>query len=116
MSYASQVRLFDRTTPPHPVTLVLMAGLSALTMTIFLPALPAMTAYFDTDYALMQLSVAVYLAVNAVLQIVIGPMSDKWGRRPVTLAGTALFCWQRSAACWQRMRGCSCSFACARPA
>ncbi len=69
-----------------------MAGLSALAMNIFLPSLPAMTAYFDTEYRMMQLSVAVYLAVNAVMQIVIGPMSDKFGRRPVVLSGIVLFC------------------------
>lgn len=69
-----------------------MAGLSALAMNIFLPSLPQMTAYFGTEYRLMQLSVAVYLAVNAVLQILIGPLSDKLGRRPVILMGVAGFC------------------------
>jgi DHA1 family bicyclomycin/chloramphenicol resistance-like MFS transporter len=85
------VRFLDRTTPPHILTLVLLAGLSALSMNIFLPSLPNMTEYFHTDYRLMQLSVALYLAVNAVLQIVIGPISDRYGRRPVILWGTAAF-------------------------
>ena len=92
MSYASRVRFLDRTTPPHIVTLISLAGLSALAMNIFLPSLPNMTAYFDTEYRLMQLSVAVYLAVNAVLQILIGPVSDKLGRRPVILGGAIGFC------------------------
>lgn len=39
----------------------------------------------------MQLSVAIYLGVNAVLQVIVGPVSDKFGRRPVILWGTALF-------------------------
>ena len=69
-----------------------MAGLSALTMNIFLPSLPRMTAYFDTDYRLVQLSVAIYLAVNACLQIFIGPISDRYGRRPVLLVSIAIFC------------------------
>ena len=60
-------------------------------MNIFLPSLPNMTAYFETDYALMQLSVAVYLGVNAVLQLIVGPLSDKIGRRPVILWGLGLF-------------------------
>lgn len=92
MNTVPEVRFLDRSTPPHILTLILMAGLSALAMNIFLPSLPQMTAYFDTDYQLMQLSVAVYLGVNAVLQVVIGPLSDKLGRRPVVLAGIALFC------------------------
>ena len=92
MSYASKVRFLDRSTPPHIVTLILLAGLSALVMNIFLPSLPNMTAYFQTEYWLMQLSVAVYLGVNAVLQILIGPISDKLGRRPVILWGIGGFC------------------------
>lgn len=92
MSYASKVRFLDRTTPPHIATLILLAGLSALVMNIFLPSLPNMTAHFQTEYWLMQLSVAVYLGVNAVLQLVIGPISDKLGRRPVIMWGIIGFC------------------------
>ncbi|MDU8913249.1 multidrug effflux MFS transporter [Aestuariicoccus sp. MJ-SS9] len=91
MQNAPVVRFLDRSTPPHIVTLILLAGLSALAMNIFLPSLPNMTAYFDTEYRLMQLSVAVYLGVNAVLQVLIGPISDKLGRRPVILGGLGLF-------------------------
>ncbi|WP_089270771.1 multidrug effflux MFS transporter [Puniceibacterium sediminis] len=92
MQDAPIVRFLDRTTPPHVSTLILIAGLSALAMNIFLPSLPEMTTYFDTEYRLLQLSVAIYLAVNAVLQILIGPISDKLGRRPVILGGIAIFC------------------------
>ena len=92
MDNIPRVVFLDRTTPPHISTLILLAGISALAMNIFLPSLPNMTAYFDTEYHLMQLSVAIYLAVNAVLQILIGPISDKLGRRPVILAGIAGFC------------------------
>ncbi len=68
-----------------------MTGLSALTMSVFLPSLPRMTDWFRTDYAFMQLSVALYLAMNAVLQVVVGPISDALGRRPVLIWGFALF-------------------------
>ena len=91
MSDAPEVRFLDRSTPPHIVTLILLAGLSALAMNIFLPSLPRMTAYFDTEYRLMQLSVAIYLGFNAVLQLFVGPISDMVGRRPVILWGLALF-------------------------
>jgi len=91
MSRLPQTRFFDKTTPPHILTLVLLAGLSALSMNIFLPSLPNMTDYFHTDYALMQLSVSLYLAVTGVLQLVIGPVSDRYGRRPVILAGLGVF-------------------------
>ncbi len=78
--------------PPHIATLILLAGISALAMNIFLPSLPRMAAFFETDFAVMQLSVSLYLAVNAVLQILIGPISDFYGRRPVILWGLTLFC------------------------
>ena len=84
-------RYLDRATPPHISTLILLTGISALCMNIFLPSLPAMTEWFGTDYHIMQLSVALYLAVNAFLQILVGPISDKIGRRPVLLWGLALF-------------------------
>jgi DHA1 family bicyclomycin/chloramphenicol resistance-like MFS transporter len=92
MSSPPNVRFLDRTTPPHIVTLVMLAGLSAAAMNIFLPSLPAMTDHFGTDYAVMQLAVSLYLGVNAVLQLVIGPMSDRFGRRPVVLWSFAIFC------------------------
>ena len=91
MENPPKVRFLDRTTPPHIVTLILLAGLSALAMNVFLPSLPKMTEHFETKYRVMQLSVAIYLAVNAALQIVIGPISDKFGRRPVILWGVGLF-------------------------
>ncbi|GAA0294469.1 multidrug effflux MFS transporter [Rhodovulum strictum] len=86
-----ELRFLDRKTPPHLLTLILLAGLSALSMNIFLPSLPNMTAHFGTDYRLMQLSVALYLAMNAVLQLAIGPISDRYGRRPVLLVSIWLF-------------------------
>lgn len=84
-------RFLDRTSPPHIATLILIAGLSALSMNIFLPSLPNMAAYFGVDYAVMQLSVSLYLGVSAVLQILIGPLSDRYGRRNVLLIGMGLF-------------------------
>lgn len=86
------VRYLDRSTAPHVTTLILLAGISAMAMNIFLPSLPGMAAHFNVDYGVMQLSVATYLAMSAVLQILIGPISDKFGRRPVILWGVALFC------------------------
>jgi len=86
------VRYLDRSTAPHASTLILLAGLSAMAMNVFLPSLPGMAAHFEVDYSVMQLSVATYLAMNAVLQVLIGPVSDKIGRRPVILWGVFLFC------------------------
>ncbi|NTJ42207.1 multidrug effflux MFS transporter [Agrobacterium larrymoorei] len=78
-------RFLDRSTPPHVVTLVLVAGVAALCMNVFLPSLAAMAVHFKTDYAVMQFAVSGYLAATALLQLVIGPLSDLFGRRPVML-------------------------------
>lgn len=77
--------------PPHIATLILMSGLAALVMNIFLPSLPRMAEYYNADYASIQLSVALYLGASGVLQVFIGPLADKIGRRPVTLVGVGLF-------------------------
>lgn len=91
MSSAPLVRFLDRTTAPHISTLILLAGISALNMSIFLPSLNRMTEYFETDYSVMQLSISGYFAVTAVLQIMVGPISDRFGRRPVILVALGLF-------------------------
>lgn len=88
---AAPARLMDATTPPHVVTLVALASIAALAMNVFLPSLPSMTEYFGTDYAVMQLSVSLYLAVNAVLQLFVGAISDRFGRRPVMLVALGIF-------------------------
>lgn len=91
MTLSSQGRFLDQTTPPHMVTLVLLAGISAMSMSVFLPSLPAMTEEFGTSYGVMQLSISMYLGFTALVQVIIGPISDKYGRRPVILGAIAIF-------------------------
>lgn len=81
----------DRKSPPHIATLVLLSGMGALSMNIFLPSLPGMARHFGVDYAVMQLSVSAYLAACALVQLLIGPISDRYGRRPVVLVSLGLF-------------------------
>lgn len=91
MSGNRPIRFLDRSTPPHIATLILIAGLAALSLNIFLPSLPLMAAHFGVGYGVMQLSVSLYLAATAVLQVFVGPISDRYGRRPVMLVATAIF-------------------------
>lgn len=78
-------------TPPHIVTLVVLAGLGALNMNMILPSLPSLAAHYGAEYGLVALSVSGYLAVTAVLQLFLGPLSDRYGRRPVVLGSLAVF-------------------------
>ena len=77
--------------PPRLSTLVLLTALSVLSLNMFLPSLSNIAEDFEADYALVSLSIAGYLGITAVLQLVMGPLSDRYGRRPVLLAGTAIF-------------------------
>lgn len=83
--------LFAAASPPRLVTLVLLTALSVLSLNMFLPSLSHMAADFRIDYALMTLSIAGYLGIEALLMLVLGPLSDRFGRRSVLLAALAIF-------------------------
>lgn len=76
---------------PHILTLVVATAAGPLAMNVFLPSLPAIARHYQADYSVVQLMVAVYLASTAVLQLGIGPLSDRFGRRRVMLASFAIF-------------------------
>jgi len=78
-------------TPPHLATLIVLTAVSVLSLNMFLPSLPGIAAEFDADYALVSLSISGYLAVTAILQIVLGPLSDRYGRRPILLISALVF-------------------------
>ncbi|QBY02684.1 MFS transporter [Rhodophyticola sp. CCM32] len=78
-------------TPPRVLTLICLTGVATLSLNMFLPSLVNIAETFEAGYRLVSLSVAGYLAVTAVLQMLIGPLSDRYGRRPVLLAALALF-------------------------
>jgi DHA1 family bicyclomycin/chloramphenicol resistance-like MFS transporter len=84
-------RFLDRTTAPHLFTLVVATSVSSLSMNVFLPSLPGMARYFAADYAVVQLLVSLYLAATGLVQLFIGPASDRFGRRPVMLACLGVF-------------------------
>jgi len=77
--------------PPGIITLILVTGLSTLSLNMFIPSLPKIAETFQADYGLTSLSIAGYLAMTAILQLVMGPLSDRFGRRPVLLAGILIF-------------------------
>lgn len=78
-------------TAPHLLTLVALSGVSALSMNVFLPSLPGMARDFGVEYGFMQLSVSAYIGATAVLQLLGGPISDRYGRRPVVIWGLVIF-------------------------
>ena len=80
---------------PSPATLVLalslLLGLQPVSSDLYLPALPAIAADFGGAIGLSQLTLSALLLAFGIGQLVLGPVSDRYGRRPVLLVGLALY-------------------------
>ncbi len=75
------------------VTLVLggLTALAPLSMDMYLPSLPAVTRALGSPAATVQLTLTACLAGMALGQLVVGPLSDRWGRRRPLLAGMVVY-------------------------
>ncbi len=81
---------------PKPARLFLLVLVAAtavgpLSMQIFLPALPAIQAAFGVTAALAQLALSISFFAIAFATLAYGPLSDRFGRRPLLLIGLVLF-------------------------
>lgn len=70
--------------------LMAMSGIGPISLNIIVPALPGLVTRLDTDTETIQLMISLYLLGLAVSQLLMGPLSDRFGRRPVVIAGLAL--------------------------
>lgn len=75
------------------VTLVLggLTALPPLSMDMYLPALPEVTGALHAPAATVQLTLTACLTGMALGQLVVGPMSDRWGRRTPLLLGMIVY-------------------------
>ncbi|WP_421850943.1 multidrug effflux MFS transporter [Oricola sp.] len=76
---------------PSLLTLILLSAVSPLAMNVFVPSMPSIAADFDAPYAQVQLGLSLYLIMVAAMQVVAGPLSDTYGRKPVILTGVIMF-------------------------
>ena len=76
------------------VLVLLLGSLSAfapLSVDMYLPAFPAIGAHYAAGPGAVQATLAAFFAGFALGQVVVGPLADRFGRRPPLLAGLAVF-------------------------
>ncbi len=78
---------------PHGLIalMVLATVFGSIASDMYTPAVPELPAYFGTTQAAISVTITAFFAAYAVGFLVFGPVSDKYGRRPVLIGGSALF-------------------------
>jgi DHA1 family bicyclomycin/chloramphenicol resistance-like MFS transporter len=84
--------LFKSGTFALTALLAALTGIGPLSTDMYLPSLPAIAQAFDASIAQAQLTISSYLVGFAIGQLVYGPVSDRYGRKPVLLAAVAVYC------------------------
>ncbi len=84
----------ERRNPPPPTALlallIAIASIGPMSLNILMPALPGIARALAADPVTVQLTLSLYLVCMAISQLVLGAMSDRFGRRPVLIAGLIL--------------------------
>jgi DHA1 family bicyclomycin/chloramphenicol resistance-like MFS transporter len=82
------------------VNLVAQLAYGLLAMTISLPSMQDWPTTFGSSQAAVQLTFSGFIVAYGGLQLVFGPLSDRWGRKPLLLAGLVLACVGALLAAW----------------
>ena len=86
----SEMRLAAPARPSFAI-LVAISAIGPLSLNLLVPSMPGLQATFGVPYGTVQLTLTLYLIGMAVCQLIYGPASDRYGRRPLLLAGLSLF-------------------------
>ncbi|ODN70305.1 multidrug effflux MFS transporter [Methylobrevis pamukkalensis] len=76
---------------PAAVIGALLVALGPVSMALYTPAMPSLVAVFDTEMSTVKLTLTVYFLGFALAQLLVGPLSDARGRRPVGIAFMGLY-------------------------
>ena len=68
----------------------ILSMIPPLATDLYMPALPEMTVYFNTTSTLMSFTMTVFFIFMAIGILILGPMSDKYGRKPILIASISL--------------------------
>ncbi|WP_127597940.1 multidrug effflux MFS transporter [Nitratireductor alexandrii] len=69
----------------------LLAAVGPISLALFTPAMPELVRIYDTTEAAVKLTLSLYFAGFALAQLVCGPLSDGFGRKPVTIGFMGIF-------------------------
>jgi DHA1 family bicyclomycin/chloramphenicol resistance-like MFS transporter len=69
-----------------------LSMLQPLATDLYLPTLPGIAAYFETSVVTVQWTLSIFVAAFGAWQLVAGPVSDRYGRYPVIVAGALVYC------------------------
>lgn len=81
----------DRSTTLFPLFLVLYEVACYLSNDAYLPALPQLVHYFHTTESAVQLTLTAWFLGTSTTQLIVGPLSDRYGRKPFLTGGGGLF-------------------------
>lgn len=73
------------------ILLILVLSLGETATQLMLPILPEAAQFFGTQASGMQITLTLYVAMLGLGQLIAGPLSDRWGRKPVLLLGLTLY-------------------------
>jgi DHA1 family bicyclomycin/chloramphenicol resistance-like MFS transporter len=82
---------------PHPESLTIgalltvLVALGQISISLYVPSMPSLVAELGTSAERVSLTLSLFLAGFAMAQLVYGPLSDRFGRRPVLLCGIVLY-------------------------
>lgn len=74
------------------ILFALVFGIAAFATDMYLPAFPAIRARFSADPNTVQYSLSLFLYGNAFGHLIFGPLSDRYGRKPILLIGLGAYC------------------------
>lgn len=70
--------------------ITILSMIPPLSTDLYMPALPEMTAYFKTSSTLMSSTMTIFFIFMAIGILILGPMSDKYGRKPILIASISI--------------------------
>src|SRR5437762_10910507 len=86
-----QKKISTKSAALFPIALVFFELAVYFSVDMYLPALPMVKLWFDTTEKLTQVTLSAWLIGAGTFQLLLGPLSDRFGRRPVLIGGCVVF-------------------------